>query len=91
MRQMNRGHVVALSDKCEPVSEWPVTVALCRTELAPLGESGGTVELEIVSAVERALLVEMVADGGMNGGEFLQTSHAAKPLHGPFSSSKRQV
>ena len=27
----------------------------------------------------------------MNGGEFLQTSHAAEPLHGPFSSSKRQV
>ena len=37
----------ALSDKCEPVSEWPVTVALCRTELAPLGESGGAVKLEI--------------------------------------------
>ena len=27
----------------------------------------------------------------MNGGEFLQTSHAAEPLHGPFSSSKWQV
>jgi len=38
-----------------------------------------------------SLLIEMVADGGMNGGEFLQTSHAAEPLHGPFSSSKRQV
>ena len=37
----------ALSDKCEPVSEWPVTVALCRTKLAPLGESGGSVKLEI--------------------------------------------
>jgi hypothetical protein len=36
-----------LSDKCEPVSEWPVTVALCRTELAPLGESSGAVKLEI--------------------------------------------
>ena len=63
---------------------------LCQTELAPLCESG-TVELEIVSAVERALLVEMVADGGMNGDEFLQTSHATEPLHGAFSSSKRQV
>ena len=39
--------IEALSDKCEPVSEWPVTVALCRTELAPLGESGGAVKLEI--------------------------------------------
>ena len=39
--------LMVLSDKCEPVSEWPVTVALCRTELAPLGESGGAVKLEI--------------------------------------------
>ena len=27
----------------------------------------------------------------MNGGEFLQTSHAAEPMHGPFSSSKRPL
>jgi len=59
--------------------------------LAPLGESSGSVGLEIVSAVECALMIEMLADGGMNGGEFLHTSHAAEPLHGPFSSSKRQV
>ena len=64
---------------------------LSGTNLAPLGESGGAVGLEIVSAVEGAFLVEMIADGGMNGGEFLQTSHAAEPLHGPFSSSKQQV
>ena len=44
---------------------------LCRTKLAPLGESSGAVELEILSAVEGAFLVEMVADRGMNGGEFL--------------------
>ena len=36
-----------------------------------------------------AFLIEMVADGGMNGREFLQTSRTAKPLHGPFSSSER--
>jgi hypothetical protein len=28
---------------------------------------------------------------GVNGGEFLQTSHAPKPEHRSFSSSKRQV
>jgi hypothetical protein len=44
---VGRCRKTALSDKCEPVSEWPVTVALCRTELAPLGESGGAVKLEI--------------------------------------------
>jgi hypothetical protein len=59
--------------------------------LAPLGESGGTVQLEIISAVARALLVEMDADGGMNGDEFLQTSHPAEPLHGSLSPSKRLV
>ncbi len=65
---------------------------LCRTEAAPLGESGGAVGLEILSAVETALKVEMVVDrgvdGGVDGGEFLQGSHLAKPLHGPFSPSE---
>jgi hypothetical protein len=59
--------------------------------LAPLSESGGTVQLQIVPAVERALLIEMIVDGGMNGDEFLQTSHAAEPLHGLLPSSKRKV
>jgi hypothetical protein len=36
---------------------------LCGTELAPLGESGGTVQLEIFAAVEVALLVEMIVYG----------------------------
>jgi hypothetical protein len=59
--------------------------------LAPLSESGGTVQLEIVPAVERALLIEMVVDGGMNGDEFLQTLHAAEPLHDSLRSSKQKV
>ena len=36
---------------------------LCGTELAPLGESGGTVQLEIFAAVEVALLIEMIVYG----------------------------
>ena len=36
-------------------------------------------------------MIEVIVDGGMNSGEFLQTSHAPKAEHGPFSSSKRQV
>jgi hypothetical protein len=59
--------------------------------LAPLSESGGTVQLQTVSAAERALLIEMVVDGSMNCDEFLQTSHAAEPLHGSLRSSKRKV
>ena len=34
-------------------------------------------------------LIEMVVDLSMNGAEFLQRLRASKPLHGPFSSSKR--
>jgi len=54
--------------------------------LTPLGKSSGTVELENSARVKVALQIEMVADGGMNGGDFFQTSHAAEPLHGSFSS-----
>ncbi len=38
-----------------------------------------------------ALQVEMVVNGGVNGGEFLQTSHTTKALHRPFSSPNRLV
>jgi hypothetical protein len=31
---------------------------LCGSELAPLGEGGGTVQLEIFAAAEMALLIE---------------------------------
>jgi len=34
-------------------------------------------------------LVEMIANGGVNGDELLQTPHSAKAQHRPFSSSKR--
>jgi hypothetical protein len=33
----------------------------------------------------------MVVDVGMNGDQFLQTSHTAEPLHGSLPSSKRKV
>ena len=36
---------------------------LCGTELAPLGESDGTVQLELFAAVEVALLIEMIVYG----------------------------
>ncbi len=53
----------------------------------PLGKSGGAVSLEVVSAVEVAFLVEVVMDGGVDGSEFLQTSHASETQHRSFSSS----
>ncbi len=36
-------------------------------------------------------MVEVVVDGGMDGGEFLQTSHTPDSLPGAFASSERQV
>ena len=44
---------------------------LCRTKLAPLSQSGGTVQSEIYSVVEMALLIEMVVDCAVNCDEFL--------------------
>ena len=41
----------------------PVREISGRAELTPLGKSGGTVELEIVSAIEVAFQVEVVVDG----------------------------
>ena len=36
-------------------------------------------------------LVEVVVNGAVNRGEFLQTSHPSEPEHRPFSSPERQV
>ncbi len=73
-------------------SQFPAdSVNLSGTKLTPLGESGGACQLEGISAGERSFLVEVVVDGGMDGGEFLQTSHAPKPLHRAFASSERKV
>ena len=40
-------------------------------KLAPLGEGGGTIELEILAGVEVSFLVEVVVKRGMNGGKLL--------------------
>ncbi len=66
-------------------------VQLCGAELAPLGESGGTAQLEIFAAAEMTLLIKMVVYGRMNRGEFLKTSHLPKSLHCPFSPPERLV
>ena len=49
-----------LSDKCELVSVCPNPPMSGCTELTPLGESGGAVDLEVVPAGEAAFLVEVV-------------------------------
>jgi len=66
-------------------------VNLSGTKLAPLGKSSASGQFKILTRVKMAFLIEVVVDGGMDGSEFLQTSHLSKALHGPFSSSKRQM
>ena len=50
---------------------WQGCCPLCRAETAPLSERGGAVGFEVISLGKTALLVEMVEDGGMDGGELL--------------------
>ncbi len=45
---------------------------LSRGELTPFSERGSAFLLEDIAAVEVAILVEVVVDRGMGGGEFLQ-------------------
>ena len=78
---------------CQTDSNWSHQgqdgVPLRRTEIAPLSKSCGAVSLENVPAGEAAFLVEMVEDRGVDGCEFLQTSHPPKALHRPLPSSER--
>ncbi len=59
--------------------------------MTSLAKSGGARQLESISACERSFLVEVVVDGGMDGCEFLQTSHPPETLHRAFASSERKV
>jgi hypothetical protein len=64
---------------------------LSGRQFTPLGQGGGAVVFEYGSSVEVTVEVEEVVDGGVNGGEFLQTAQAPEAEHCSFSSSKRQV
>ena len=77
------GIVAVVSDECEPVSVSQTQLLLCSTKLMPLIQSSGAVELEIASRIEMSFLVEMIMDGGVDGDEFLQTSHAPGAEHRP--------
>ena len=56
---------------------------LFSAKTSPLGQSGGSVELEVVPQVEVAFLVEVVRDRGVAGGKRPQTSHAPEAKQGP--------
>jgi len=46
-----------------------------NAELTPLGKCGGAARLEDVPAGKAAFPVGVIVDGGINGGEDLQTSY----------------
>src|SRR5680860_1609060 len=60
-------------------------------QLTPLGRRGGAVLLEDVAAAEAAIVVEVIVDRGVDGGEFLQGLDVPEFRHCPFPSSERLV
>ncbi len=59
--------------------------------LARFGERGRAVLFEVIAAVEVAILVEVIVDEGMGGGEFLQGLYISELRHRCFSSPERLV
>ena len=57
----------------------------CR-QLTPLGQRGGAVLLEDVASVEVAVVIEVVVNRSVDGGEFLQGLAISEPRHRVFSS-----
>jgi hypothetical protein len=51
--------------------QWQDNCSLCGAELTPLSKSGGAVGFKTVSKVEMTFLVEMIANRGVDGDEFL--------------------
>ena len=60
-------------------------------QLTPLGHRGGAVLLEDVASAEVAIVVKVIVDRGVDGGEFLQGLDVAEFRHCPFPSSERLV
>jgi len=60
-------------------------------QLTPLGQGDRTVLFEDIAAVDVAVVVEVVVDRGVDGGELLESFHVSKLRHRSFSSSERQV
>ncbi len=60
-------------------------------QLTPLVQGGGAVPLEDGAAGEVTVVVEVVIDGGLYGGEFLQGLDGPELRHCRFSSSERLV
>ena len=53
-------------------------------KLTPFGESGRSVLLENVAAIEMAVLIEMIVDRGMSGSKLLQGAEGTRTLNQHF-------
>ena len=60
-------------------------------QLTPLGQRGGAVLLEDVASAEAVIVVKVIVDRGVDGGEFLQGLDVPEFRHCPFPSSERLV
>ena len=60
-------------------------------QLTPLGQRGGPAPFEYIAAVEVAVVIEMIVDRGVDGGEFLECLDVPEFCHCALSSSKRLV
>ena len=66
-------------------------VLLSCKKTAPLDQSSGAALLKMSAVYVATILIEVVKDGSVNGGKFLQTSHLPEPLHRPLLSSEGLV
>ena len=62
-----------------------------RWQVIALGQRGEAVLLEDVAAAEVAIVVKVIVDRGVDGGEFLQGLDVPEFRHCPFPSSERLV
>ena len=53
----------------------------------PLRQGGGALVFEVFAGSESTVFVEMVVEGGVDGGEFLQTLHLPETEHRALSPS----
>ena len=60
-------------------------------QFTPLGQGSCAVLLEDISAVEVAVLIEVIVDRGMDGDKLLKGLDAPELRHRPLSSSERLV
>ncbi len=54
----------------------------------PLGQGNRAVLLEVVAAIQMAVLIIVIVDRGVDGAKLLEGFHASELRHCPFSSSE---